>query len=133
MPNETTHLGVRIARSAPEVYAYAADPAHLPDWAPGLGRAVEEVDGRWFVETDLGRVEISFAPRNDLGVLDHDVTLPSGEVVHNPARVLPDGDGCEVLFTVRRRPGMSHEEFAADASAVAEDLERLRQILEGRA
>ena len=37
---------------------------------------------------------------HDHGVLDHDVTLPSGETVHNPMRVIPDGDGCEVVFTL---------------------------------
>jgi hypothetical protein len=65
-------------------------------------------------------------------VLDHDVTLPSGEVVYNPMRVIPDGHGCEVVFTLRRRPGMSDEEFSADAGAVAADLARLKRILEER-
>jgi hypothetical protein len=29
---------------------------------------------------------LTFVPRNDYGVLDHFVTLPSGETVHNPRR-----------------------------------------------
>ena len=80
----------------------------------------------------MGRVGFAFVPRNDLGVLDHDVTLPTGEVVHNPMRVIADGSGCEVVFTLRRRPGMSDDEFREDAAAVAADLTRLRQALEGR-
>jgi hypothetical protein len=36
------------------------------------------------------------------------------------------------VFTVRRRPGMSDEEFAEDAEAVAADLARLKRIVEGR-
>ena len=132
MASESRHIAERIGRPAAEVYDYAFDPANLPRWAPGLGSSVEKVDGRWFVETSMGRVGFAFVPRNDLGVLDHDVTLPTGEVVHNPMRVIADGSGCEVVFTLRRRPGMSDDEFREDAAAVAADLTRLKQVLEGR-
>ena len=35
------------------------------------------------------------------------------------------------MFTLRRLPGMSDEEFARDANAVAADLTRLKRVLEG--
>jgi hypothetical protein len=47
-------------------------------------------------------------------------------------RVIADGSGCEVVFTLRRPPGMSDEDFGGDAAAVAADLTRLKQVLEGR-
>ena len=50
----------------------------------------------------MGRVGFAFTERNELGVLDHDVTLPSGETIHNPMRVIRDGDRSEVVFTLRR-------------------------------
>jgi hypothetical protein len=65
-------------------------------------------------------------------VLDHDVTLPTGETIHNPLRVIPDGDACEVVFTLRRRPGMSADDVDRDAEAVAKDLAALKELLEGR-
>ena len=68
--------------------------------------------------------------RNPFGVLDHEVTLPSGEVIYVPMRVLPDADGCEVVFTVRRLPDMSDEELARDAGLVQADLTRLKHVLE---
>jgi len=132
MAPESRHVSERIDRPADEVYEYAVDPSNIPEWAPGLGSGVENVDGRWFVETSMGRVRVAFAERNAFGVLDHEVTLPSGEVVSNPMRVLADGDGSEVVFTVRRRPGMSDDDFAEDAAAVAADLARLKRILESR-
>lgn len=130
MPSESKHLTERINRPADEVYDYASDPANLPEWAPGLGSSVEQVDGRWFVDTPGGRVGFAFAPRNGFGVLDHDVTLPSGEIIYNPVRVIADGSGCEVVFTLRRLPGMSDEDFERDADAVAADLTRLKRVLE---
>jgi Polyketide cyclase / dehydrase and lipid transport len=132
MTSESRHISEWIDRRADEVYGYASDPANLPQWAPGLGTSVEKVDERWLVETSEGRVGFAFVQRNEHGVLDHYVTLPSGEVVYNPMRVIADGSSCEVVFTLRRRPGMSDEDFMADAEAVAADLTRLKRVLEGR-
>jgi polyketide cyclase/dehydrase/lipid transport protein len=133
MKAESRHVSERIDRPAAEVYEYAVDPANIPEWAPGLGNGVELVDGQWFVDTSMGRVGVAFAERNRFGVLDHDVTLPSGEVISNPMRVVPNGAGSEIVFTVRRRPGMSDADFAEDAGAVAADLARLKRIIEDRA
>ncbi|TDC63566.1 SRPBCC family protein, partial [Streptomyces hainanensis] len=124
-----------VARPAGDVYAYASQPVNLPRWAHGLGTSAEEVgEGEWFVDSPMGRVRITFAPNNEYGVVDHDVTLPSGETVHNPMRVIGDGhEACEVVFTLRRRPGTSDEEFERDAAAVAADLARLAELMERRA
>ena len=130
MPSESRQISESIDRPAAQVYDYAADPAHLPEWAPGLGRSVENVDGRWFVETPAGRAGVAFVERNEFGVLDHEVTLPSGDVIYNPMRVVPNGDGCEVVFGLRRLLGMSSEDFERDAGLVQADLTRLRQVLE---
>jgi hypothetical protein len=132
MTSESMHISERIDRPLDEVYEYAVDPTNLPEWAPGLGSAVENVDGQWFVETSMGRVGFAFVERNAHGVLDHEVTLPSGEVIYNPMRVVRDGDGCEAVFTLRRLPGVSDDEFERDAEAVAGDLARLKKIVEAR-
>lgn len=116
-----------------EVYDFAADPLNLPRWAAGFAGSKVERDGdQWSTESPMGRVRFTFTPRNELGVLDHDVTLPSGQTVHNPLRVISDGDECEVVFTLRRRPEMTEEDFARDADAVAKDLATLKSVVEGR-
>ncbi|MGY4708750.1 SRPBCC family protein [Mycolicibacterium sp. CBM1] len=87
--------------------------------------------GTWVAQSSMGEIAIEFTPANDLGVLDHVVTLPSGEPVFNPLRVVPAGaEWSEVVFTLRRRPGMSDAEYAADAAAIAADLATLKRILE---
>lgn len=132
MATESRHVSVWVDRPAAEVYDYASQPSNVPRWAPGLASAVDQVDGQWVAESPMGRVAFAFAPRNEFGVLDHDVTLPSGDVVYNPMRVIPDGDHCEVVFTVRRRLGMTDGDFAGDAAAVAVDLGTLKRVLEQR-
>jgi hypothetical protein len=64
-------------------------------------------------------------------MLDHYLTLTSGEVIHVPMRVISDEDGSEVVFTVRRRARMTDDKFKADADAVAADPALLKRILEG--
>jgi Polyketide cyclase / dehydrase and lipid transport len=128
---ETSHVATSIERSAEEVYSFVSDPRNLPAWAAGLAeQAVERVDGRWVVESPMGRVTVAFAPANPFGVADHDVTLPSGEVVVNPLRVIPNADGCDVVFTVHRRVGTTAAAFDADISAVTADLATLRVLME---
>ncbi|MER6116676.1 SRPBCC family protein [Streptomyces sp. A0642] len=128
---ESRHIGIRIAAPAAAVYAYASDPGNLPAWAQGLGGSIEEIDGQWVAESSpMGRVVVAFTPRNELGVLDHDVTLPSGETVYNPVRVIADGSACEVVFTLRRGPGVGDADFQRDADMVAADLVRLKELTE---
>ena len=38
--------------------------------------------------------------------MDHDGELTSGAVVHNPMRVVPNGEGSELVLTLICRPGM---------------------------
>ncbi len=129
--SDSTHVSTHVARPASEVAAFVADPSLLPQWAAGLGGTVEARDGRWFADSPMGEVEVRFVPANEHGVVDHDVTLPDGTVVTNPMRVIADGPGCEVVFTVRRSPGADDEAYAADVAAVRADLETLRRVLEG--
>jgi hypothetical protein len=131
MGSRSHHISIGIDRPVSDVYDVASDPRNLPSWAAGLAGSTVESDGdQWFTESPMGRVTITFAPHNDLGVLDHDVTLPSGETVYNPLRVIRDGQGCEVVFTLRQRPAMSEAEFRRDADAVARDLASLKALVE---
>ncbi len=131
MGSRSQHVSIGIDRPVTVVYDVAADPRNLPKWAAGLaGSRVEQDGDEWFTESPMGRVTFTFAPRNDFGVLDHDVTLPSGETVYNPLRVISDGSGCEVIFTLRQRSEMSDEEFERDADAVGRDLAALKSLVE---
>ncbi|QIK76638.1 SRPBCC family protein [Nocardioides piscis] len=133
MGPSSRHISIVVERPASEVYDFAADPLNLPQWAAGLADAeVTRVGDSWVTESPMGPVSFTFAPPNGFGVLDHDVTLPSGQVVHNPLRVIADGSRCEVVFTLRQRPETSDEEFERDADAVARDLTALKSVVETR-
>ena len=127
----TRQISVSIRRSPADVYAFAGNPENLPQWAEGLSRTKLERSGdQWIADSPMGKIKVKFAPANQLGVMDHDVTLPSGEVNHNPFRVVPNGEGSEVTFIIFHLPKASDEEFTKDAELVAADLQRLKVVLE---
>jgi hypothetical protein len=82
------------------------------------------------IETPDGPMRIRFAPQNDFGVLDHCVLLQNGVEVFNPMRVLANGAGSEVLFTVFQAATMSDEKFVEDVAMVEHDLRTLKSVLE---
>jgi len=109
------NLSVSIAASPADVYEFASNPMNLPKWAAGLA----------------GAVKVEFAERNHLGVLDHVVTLPSGQRVMVPLRVNAKGDGSEVVFTLIQTPEMSDKQMEQDAKLVRKDLAALKKAIEG--
>jgi hypothetical protein len=123
-------VSVFIAAPSEAVYAYASNPENLPRWVPSFFESVERVDGEWVARSPLGRVGFGFVHDNDLGVLDHSVTLPDGARVVNPMRVIPNGDGSEILFTLFQREGMTEQQFQEDADLVLNDLRSLKALLE---
>lgn len=126
------HVSRVIAASPEAVYAFASDPDNLPRWAAGLTTADVVRDGDVLVvDSPMGTVTVRFAPPNEHGVIDHDVTLPSGTTVTNPVRVLAHPEGAEIVFTIRQLD-LTDDEFDRDTAAVERDLERLKELLESR-
>ena len=129
--HDVQHISAYIARPPVEVYEFASDPRNLPRWAVGLARSDVRRDGDdWIADAPFGMVRVRFVQRNSFGVMDHDVTLESGVTVHNPMRVVPNGDGSELVFTLIRQPGMSEGQFDKDKAAVENDLKALKDLLE---
>jgi hypothetical protein len=122
MTFRSKHISVSIDRSVDDVYEFASNPENLPRWAAGLSGSIDSINGDWIAGSPMGRVKVEFAVNNGFGILDHHVTLPSGETVYNPMRVFPNDAGSELVFTVyqwrrRRHKGPGDVEEAARAIA----------------
>lgn len=129
--HDVRHISVYIDRPPAEVYEFVSDPRNLRHWAAGLARSEVRRDGdEWIADAPFGKVRVRFVQRNSFGVMDHDVTLESGVTIHNPMRVVPNGEGSEFVFTLIRQPGMSDGQFAEDKAAVENDLKTLKNLLE---
>jgi hypothetical protein len=124
------HISISINPSAVQLYEFASNPENLPKWATGLSSSIKKVNEDWIAEAPMGRVKVKFAATNQFGVLDHEVTLPSGVKFYNPMRVFPNNDGSELVFTLYRRPEVSDQEFEEDAQVVENYLAKLKTLLE---
>ena len=96
---ESRSIAVGIDCPYGRAYDFLADPENFPRWASGLGKSLTRTGAVWIAETPEGPMEVRFTPRNEFGVLDH-VVQPKPDVeITIPMRVLPNGDGCEVVLT----------------------------------
>jgi hypothetical protein len=125
-------ITVSIEAPPDVVYAFASDPVNFPQWAPSFARSIALVDGEWVVQTANGPVNIRFVARNNFGILDHYVRLASGLELYNPIRVIANGEGSEVIFTLFHTPDMSEAQHEEDAKLVEGDLRTLKGVIEGR-
>lgn len=123
---------VAIARPYAEVYEFLAEPLNFVTWAANPGSDMAPLDGGdWLVELASGPATIRFAPRNTFGVLDYRVIRdddPRG--VATPVRLVPNGNGAEIMIVWLQRDGVSDERFRSDAEWLASDLQRLKALLE---
>ena len=103
---KSVHISEFINRSVAEVYRYASNVENLPHWASGISPDMQ----------------IGFAKNNYFGVLDHWVTV-NGETFYNPMRVIENGAGSEVVFTLR-------DGSDEDKVTIAADLAKLKEVLE---
>jgi len=128
MPAEIIHIS--IDRDWQRVYDFASRPENMPLWASGLASGLKKDGDDWLAAGPLGTVRVSFVPKNEFGVIDHTVTIESGLRVYNALRVVPNGSGCEVMFTLLRLPGLTDAQIAADADHVRRDLAALKRLME---
>lgn len=126
-------ITVAIGAPAERVYAFASKEENMPRWVPSFFRAVTREGDQWVVDSPLGKAVFAFAEPNRFGVLDHRIRLASGEEFFNPMRVIANGEGSELIFTLFQSAGMSEQDFARDAALVRSDLEVLRRLMESGA
>lgn len=132
LPSRT--LSVRIERRWSEAYDFLAAPQNFPLWASGLCQAIEPLEGDlWLAQTPQGALRVRFSPRNAFGVLDHDVLPEGSPAIHVPLRLIANGDGCELQFTLLRQPEMDDAGFERDAQWVEKDLQAIKGLLEALA
>lgn len=127
-PSKT--LSVPIACSPAQVHAFVSDPRNLPQWARAFCKSISNLNGDWVGETPQGPVIIRFATDNKTGVLDHFVRPATGPEIYVPMRVISNGTGSALLFTIFRMPDMTEQQFMNDIGLVERDLANLKTVME---
>jgi hypothetical protein len=127
----TDTVRITIDAAFDQVVSDLADPANHPEWGaefftgparPGPeGEVVATVprmggEVHMKVEADLtsGRIDLYMAP----------LDVPFGPPL--PVRVVPNGEGVDVLFTLARFPGQSDAEWQQGLESMGRELENLK-------
>ena len=134
MPRTLTSktLTVSIDRPPDDVYAFVTNVQNLPRWATSFVRSVRQTPDGWIAETVEGPAGFEYVRGNEFGVLDHVVRPAPGVEIHVPMRVVRNGGGSEVIFTLIQFAGMPPEKFQGDISMVQRDLATLKRFLESQ-
>lgn len=124
-------IHLTIERPWEEVYAFASQPANMRHWASGLAAGLTPRGPEWIGDGGpIGTVRIRFAPPNEFGVIDHTVILADDMTVFNALRIVPNGDGAEVMFNLLQMADTDNSAAEADAAHIRKDLEALKRLLE---
>lgn len=123
-------ISVSIRRDPKAVYEFVLNLENFPRWARSTFQSIRQLNGKWVAETAQGSVTIDLTERNNFGILDHYVELPSATVIFAPMRVIRNGEGSEVIFTLFQPVDMPDDKFAEDAKSVEQDLNTLKKLVE---
>jgi hypothetical protein len=113
-----------------EVLAFVGDGQNLPRWAIGFAKSVRPAPHGWIVSTGQGDVPTTIAVDEATGTVDFHMEPAPGAHASAYARVVPNGEGAEFLFTQFQQPGMPDETFDLLVAAVGHELVALRALLE---
>lgn len=134
IPDRAETRTIAIAAPPAAVLAVVGDARRLPDWAPNFARAVrrdgegEGGDGGWIVDNGAAEFPIRLRVVAELGTVDilRREDPPRGAF----ARVVPNGEGSEFLFTLAFPAGTEAAAVDAQMTTVEAELRTVRGLVE---
>jgi len=123
---------ITIATKPKEVLSFVGDGDNLPRWAIGFAKSVRRSGPAWIVQSGHGEVPTLIVVDEPAGTVDfHMQPAPDAEASAY-ARVVPNGEGSEFIFTQMQQPGVPDELFEQLVAAVRHELAALKAQLEVR-
>ena len=126
--NRSETRSVAIDAPPERVHQFMADATNIPRWAPAFATAIRPSDKHWIATTDNGEAEIVVASSPDSGTLD---ILSAADRTRGAfARVISNGPGSEVLFTLFFEPGTPEQAVTAQMTVVDDELANIKQLIQ---
>jgi hypothetical protein len=115
---------ISIAATPTTVHGYVADPHHLPAWAPAFAAGIRPSGEHWKVTQGETEVDISILADPERRTID----IVSANDRNRGAflRVLPNGDGSELLMTLFFPPDTPRDAIDAQMATVDAELAAVR-------
>ncbi len=121
---------VSIDAPVQRVYAFVSNPGNWPKWAISSVVTIKPAGEWWAVETRTGLGRLRMKANEACGILDYD--LLGSVPVHAAARVVPNGEGSELILTYFKAANLPEEVFHKQIAPVDQDLAKLKELMEAR-
>jgi hypothetical protein len=119
---------ISIAAPPQAVHSYLADGDNLPAWAPGFAPAIRPDGASWIVTTQGGEFRVDAVAESGPGTVD--VVSADDHTRGLFTRVLPSGEGSELLFTLLFAPDAPERDVAAQLVTLEAELGAVRGACE---
>jgi uncharacterized protein YndB with AHSA1/START domain len=124
--SETRTISIRANPSA--VFDLLSDASAFPRWAPAFAPAIRPDGDHWIVERDGSEARIAVRVSRDSGTVD--ILRAERPTSGAFMRVLPNGEGSELLFTLFFPAGTDEQAVVAQMTTVEQELEAVRSLCE---
>jgi ketosteroid isomerase-like protein len=115
------------------VFGFLANPMNWPQYAVVNLRSASPGENGWFkMITKFGEGEIRVSPIKELGLCDHEWRDPQAHWTV-PARIVANGDGVTVMYTLFQPPVMTDQQFDQAMKDMDIEMNTLREIMESSA
>ncbi|MEK9195843.1 MAG: SRPBCC family protein [Patescibacteria group bacterium] len=123
-------FSVSIEAKPQAVWEFVAD---LNNWKQfsDFGKDIEKIkDNEWVFHTSQGDVRVITKFDKEKLLLDTICIIASGEEQFIPYRVVPNGDGSELIMTNHQGETSSGKEYAEQIKWMKDELATIKKILE---
>ena len=120
-------LTASLPHDAQALFAWIAEPDNLSRWHSSFCRSVRKTDGALIVESPRGAISTRFIRDDHSLVLDILAEVVEGIELAHALRVLRNGDGSELIWTLVKPDGISDSVFHEQVRWAGSALQNLRK------
>jgi len=120
-------LTASLPQDAQSLFAWVADPENLAQWHSSFCRALRKTDGSYIAESPRGPVPVRFIRDDRSFVIDILTEVVEGIELTNAIRVLSNGEGSEMIWTLVKPDGVSESIFNEQLRWAGSALHNLRR------
>ncbi|HLB66634.1 MAG TPA: SRPBCC family protein [Candidatus Saccharimonadales bacterium] len=125
-------ISVSINVKPEKVWGFVAD---LKNWKQfsDFGKDLEQVnDDEWIAHTSQGDIKIIPKFDKEKLLLDSICIVPSGEEQFIPYRVVPNGEGSELIMTNQQTASVSDKDYVEQLQWMKDELNNIKKIMEAK-
>lgn len=126
----STTIGVTIHRKPEDVYEYISNLANWPQFSDFAANFERVTDSEYIAHTSQGDIRVVAIFNPSLMILDTKCILPGGEEQIIPYRVVPNGEGSELMMTNFKPKSSTQEEYEEQLMWMDIELKKAKQVLE---